>query len=104
MLYWCRPKEVDIMVAEIRVTPEIDITALLDAADEEPVVLERNGKRYRLAPEGAEEEDFWAGYDPEKARAALRATAGSWSDIDVDKLIAELYEARELGSRPWDRP
>jgi hypothetical protein len=87
------------MVAEIKLTPEIDIIELLNAADEGPVVLERNGKRYRLARQDMKE-DFWAGYDPEKARAALESTVGSWSDIDADKLIAELYEARELGSRP----
>lgn len=93
------------MVAEIRVTPELDVTELLKAAEFGPVVLEQNGKRYRLVRERTDD-DFWAEYepDPERVRAVLDATVGSWSDIDADKLIAELYEERELGSRPWNRP
>ena len=38
------------------------------------------------------------------ARAALDRVTGSWADIDVDKLIAGLYRARDEGSRPVDRP
>ncbi|MGH2531447.1 MAG: hypothetical protein ACRDJW_03980 [Thermomicrobiales bacterium] len=91
------------MVAEIKVTPEIDITELLNAADEKPVVLERNGTRYRRARQDMKE-DIWEGYDPEEVRAALQATVGSWSDLDTDRLIEEIYEARERGVRPFDRP
>lgn len=49
-------------------------------------------------------EDIWAGYDPEKVKEALKHTSGSWADIDTDRLIAKLYEARARGSRPADRP
>jgi excisionase family DNA binding protein len=51
-----------------------------------------------------ENEDIWAGYDPEEARRLIRETAGSWSDIDADALIADIHRAREAGSRPPDRP
>ncbi len=44
--------------------------------------------------------DIWAGYDPEKVREAVDKTAGAWADIDADALIADLYRAREEGSRP----
>jgi hypothetical protein len=32
--------------------------------------------------------------------AAFRAAAGSWKDVDTDKLIADIYESRRLSSRP----
>ena len=35
---------------------------------------------------------------------ALAETAGSWADIDTEALIADIYRAREEGSRPVDRP
>jgi hypothetical protein len=39
----------------------------------------------------------------------MLAAAGSWSDIDADKMIEDIYRWREEGSRPWrkedlDRP
>ena len=32
------------------------------------------------------------------------AAIGSWSDIDMDKAIADIYKWREEGSRPVNRP
>jgi hypothetical protein len=32
------------------------------------------------------------------------AAAGSWSDIDAEKMEGFIYRAREGGSRPNDRP
>jgi hypothetical protein len=75
---------------------------LLDETGGAPVLLEKNGKLYRLVAEP--EEDLWAGYDPEKARAALEQVAGSWADMDTDKLVAELFRARDEGSRPTTSP
>src|SRR3989304_2296808 len=49
-------------------------------------------------------EDLFVGYDPEKVRQAIARTAGSWADVDAEKLIADLYRAREEGSRIEDRP
>mgnify|MGYP000931004526 CR=1 FL=1 len=47
---------------------------------------------------------IWQDYDPAKVREALRTTAGSWADIDVDRLIEDINRAREAGSRPSERP
>jgi len=35
---------------------------------------------------------------------ASLAAIGSWSDLDPDALIAQVYRAREAGSRPATRP
>lgn len=78
-----------------------DIDALLDSADTGPVLIERHGAMYRVS---RADDDIRSGYDAERALRALETAAGSWSDIDADALIAELYEAREVGSRPPDRP
>jgi hypothetical protein len=34
----------------------------------------------------------------------IKAAFGSWSDIDADELIANIYRWREEGSRPATRP
>lgn len=57
----------------------------------------------RKAEEG-QPEHIWAGYDPEKVKEAIARMAGSWADLDTEGLIAELYRAREQGSRPASRP
>src|SRR5215217_7210679 len=31
---------------------------------------------------------------------AFRASAGSWEDVDTDRLVEELYENRQQSSRP----
>lgn len=49
-------------------------------------------------------EDIWVGYDPKAVETALRETIGSWADVDTDSLVAEIYRAREEGSRPPSRP
>jgi hypothetical protein len=84
----------------IRVTPEVNLATLLDKATERPLLLERNGTLFRLA----REDDI--AYEPDAAmvRRTLAATAGSWSDLDVDEVITGIYEARRVGSRPPDRP
>ena len=89
----------------IDVAPESELARLLDEAAQAPLVLVKDGVRYRLSrEERTEVEDIWAGYDPERVRQVLREVAGSWADLDTDKMIADLYRAREEGSRPPDRP
>ena len=39
--------------------------------------------------------EAWAGVD---------RAAGTWDDVDTEKLKADIYRWREEGSRPWDRP
>lgn len=86
----------------VKVAAGSELDRLLDDAERAPVILERDGERFRLSKEPAE--DIWAGYDPERFRAALEETAGSWSDLDADALIEQVYRWREEGSRPADRP
>jgi len=89
----------------IRATPDTPLGDLLPQADRGPLILEVGGARYRLAVEtdavGAPDS---SSYDPEQVRAAIRATAGTWADVDVDTFLARLYRAREDGSRPISRP
>jgi hypothetical protein len=86
---------------KIKVTAGSELAALLDEAARTPLLLEKDGVAYRLAR--AEVDDIWAGYDAAKVIEALEQTAGSWADIDTDALIANLYRAREEGSRPASR-
>jgi excisionase family DNA binding protein len=45
---------------------------------------------------------LFKGYDPERVREALREHGGSWSDLDTDAILEELYRAREAGMRAVD--
>ncbi len=67
-----------------------DVEAVIRPAREENSVENRTG--------------IWKNYDPEKLREALDKYGGMWSDIDADKLIADIHRWREEGSRPVDRP
>ncbi len=84
----------------VQVTAETALPELLDDAAHAPIILERDGERFRLS----RDEDIAYEPDPEYVRATLAATLGSWADLDVDEMIREIYEAREAGSRPFDRP
>jgi hypothetical protein len=46
------------------------------------------------------DEDILAGYDPKKVRAAIRKYAGTLSEEEAERMIADLYAAREAGSKP----
>ncbi len=84
----------------VLVHPDSELAHLLDELGEMPVLLEKNGKVYRLTVE----EDNSAHYDAEKVKATVRNVAGSWADIDADKFLAALYHARDVGSRSVTRP
>lgn len=86
--------------ARIQVTTDTDLPTLLEDAENGPVLLERDGKLFRLALV----DDIAYEPDAELVRRTLSATAGTWADIDVDRVIEEVYEARRTGSRPADRP
>jgi hypothetical protein len=87
----------------IVVAPGSELARLLEIADAEPLILEKDGELYRLGREGTEDA-LWACYDPADVRSAIRKAVGSWADIDADALVADLYRAREEGSRPTSRP
>jgi hypothetical protein len=60
--------------------------------------------RVHAATSDATSSELFKDYDPQAIRAAIEQTAGSWSDVDVDAFIADLYAAREAGSRSMNRP
>ncbi|HLZ71802.1 MAG TPA: AbrB/MazE/SpoVT family DNA-binding domain-containing protein [Dehalococcoidia bacterium] len=72
----------------------------------EGTAAEYRAGRTRKVHEIAGERDggLDAGYDSEAARAAIVKFSGSWSDLDPDKIIAEIYRRRQVGSRPAGRP
>jgi hypothetical protein len=87
----------------IHVADSSNLDQVLDEASERPVTVERDGVVYQVTVvEHVEEE--WTDADRDAVIAAVEATAGSWSDVDADKMIEDLYEARRLGSRPASRP
>ncbi len=84
----------------IHIPESSELARLLDQIDTTPLRLEKDGVVYRVS----REDSLWAGYDPERVRAAVQATAGTWADLDTDAMIADLHRDREEGSRPADRP
>jgi len=73
---------------------------LLDLVEEveatkEPRALLRDNKPVALLTPIVENKEKW-----EK----IKATFGSWSDLDADKLIANIHRWRAEGSRPATRP
>lgn len=92
--------EVVIMAREprkIHVTPGSELARLLEEAAVAPLILEKDGERYRLNREEGTE-DIWAGYDPEKVREALMQSAGALAHVDREELLADLHEQREQKS------
>lgn len=79
------------------------VRALEDIEDAEttPIVLVRNGARFRVIREAGEHEST---YDPETVRAALRAVAGTLTAEEGERLKEIIYRGREEGTRPIDRP
>ncbi|HXK33592.1 MAG TPA: hypothetical protein VNM91_06245 [Dehalococcoidia bacterium] len=45
--------------------------------------------------------DLWAGYDPVKARDALRAARGIFKDLDRERFMRDIKEAREQEGRDF---
>ena len=88
----------------IKVSPDSELGRLVDAARRHPVLLEKDGAVYSISPHSSDPDNLWAGYDPDKVKKAIAETAGSWKDLDTDKLIADIYRARKEGSRPATRP
>jgi hypothetical protein len=81
------------------VTAETALLDLLDDASRSRLCSSATA-RFRLS----RDEDIAYDPDPEGVRKMVAATAGNWADLDIDTMIREMYEAREDGSRPLDRP
>ena len=93
------------IVAErtIEVVPGRELGRLLAEADGKPLILVRDGVRFRVEREDAKP-DIWATYDPERVRRALRESAGALSHIDRVAFKAEMRSLRGQDShgRPGD--
>jgi hypothetical protein len=85
----------------IHIDPESDLARSLATADDEPVLLESNGVRFRVI---RVDDDPWADYDPEKVREGLRKFSGMISPEEADRIKELIYRGREEGTRPLDRP
>lgn len=84
----------------IHIPDDSPMARLLDDASDAPVQIERHGVMYRLT----RDDDPWAGYDPEVARAGMASAAGTLTPSEASALKAHIYRARDEGTRPADRP
>ena len=85
----------------IHVTPGSELARALQESGATPVVLESDGIHYRVLRDAY---DIWAGYDPDRLLATVRAAAGTLTPEEGEELKELIYRAREEGSRPPDRP
>ncbi|MGH2458373.1 MAG: hypothetical protein ACRDIY_05845 [Chloroflexota bacterium] len=83
----------------VKVSEGSEIANLLDRASAEPLLLESRGSLNRLT---REPDNIWADYDPRAALEGIRKAAGSWKGVDAEAFKANLYRAREEGTRRTD--
>ena len=88
-------------IPTIHLNPDSELARALAAADEEPLLLESNGVRFRVI---RATDDLWANYDPEAVLASLRAVAGTMSAEEGKRIKQLIYRGREEGTRPITRP
>lgn len=88
---------------KINVSPDSELAANIDTAEAEkrPIVLNKNGVRYRIIREA---DEIWADYDADAVIAGMGAAAGSITPDEAERWKALVYEAREAGTRPITRP
>ena len=80
----------------IKVEPDSELGLLLAEVGGAPIVLDKDGERYVLAREDAQ--DIWAAYDPEEVRQALLRSAGVLAGIDRNSLLEDIHTARKQDS------
>jgi hypothetical protein len=85
----------------IHVPNDSELARLLKETDETGLWLEQDGVTYRV---GREHTDPWAEYDPEAVRAGMAAVAGALTSEQAEELKASMYQGREEGTHPADRP
>ena len=81
----------------IEITSDTELLRLLEEAEENALILEKEGARYRLVKEPEEPADS------EKTTSdyeAFLSAAGSWEDMDADAFLADVYESRRRSTRP----
>ena len=123
-MYHLRRKKVRTMRGKERKRLKVPATGRLATmikeadADGEPLIIDTGIAEYTVRIEetttppamadvegegDARERVLWEGYDPERSLAIFDEVEGSWSDVDTDALIADIYRWREEGSRPAKR-
>lgn len=93
----------------VRLEQDPDLHGAIDgiADDRAPRIIVRDGETVAvlLSPEdyatldGAAPPDIWQGYDPERVRKALRASAGMLAGVDLEQLKRDVRDARGQASR-----
>ena len=69
------------------------------AKHQEPILVQRGGRFYRLAPAaGDETSDIWANYDPARAWESMQAAIGALAGVDTARLKADIKAARAQDS------
>jgi PHD/YefM family antitoxin component YafN of YafNO toxin-antitoxin module len=87
---------------DITHTPELLRLAEQVRETNQPTVLSRNNEPIAVVtPVGGHGDDIWASYDPERAKAALQASAGALKGVDRDELLADIHDQR--GQKPHRR-
>jgi hypothetical protein len=71
----------------ITIDPDSELGRALDGTDDSPVILERNGARFRVI----RADDLWADYDPDAVLAGLHAIAGTVSPEEGDWIVEGIY-------------
>lgn len=93
---------------EIDVPPGSELAQAIDESFGAPIVVVKDGVRYRLEREdGASLNDSdrpLIGVADEDDQAVLDKIIGAWAGLDTDRLKEELRLAREEGSRSVGRP
>jgi hypothetical protein len=85
----------------ITIDPDSKLGRALDQTAGEPIVLLRNGTRFRVTLDA---DDPWANYDPESVLEGLHEIAGTLSAEEGERMKELIYRGREEGTRPITRP
>ena len=72
----------------ITIDPDSELGRALDQTAGEPIVLLRNGMRFRVT---RDPDDPWANYDPEKVLEGLHEIAGTLSPAEGERMKELIY-------------
>jgi hypothetical protein len=84
----------------IHIHDDSELARLLDEAEDRPLTFYRKGRRYTVT----QVDDEGTEYDPDALREAVRHASGIFSDDEAEEFRRKIYEYRQAGSRPEDRP
>lgn len=86
----------------IHIESDSDLDRILDEIADEPVILERAGRHFRLSPLDQEMSGaLWENYDPEQALESILSAIGGWEGlVDAEEFKRYIYERRRTANRP----